>query len=87
MPRFLISTHYTRYDWRLFALNFAALVCVLFPKLPSVSRNYSVAQVSTDDLASSTTLPIVPIGAQHGSSTYTHAFQTCDTSKNQVKVL
>jgi hypothetical protein len=35
--RFLISTHYTRYDWRLFGLNFAALVFVLFPKLPSVS--------------------------------------------------
>ncbi|TXT15985.1 hypothetical protein VHUM_00488 [Vanrija humicola] len=34
---FLISTHYTRYDYTLFALNFAALVFVLFPKLPIVS--------------------------------------------------
>ena len=36
LPRFLISTHYTRYDYTLFALNFAALVLVLFPKLPVV---------------------------------------------------
>ena len=35
--RFLISTHYTRYDYILFALNFAATVFVLFPKLPIVS--------------------------------------------------
>lgn len=35
---FLISTHYTRYDYSLFALNFAALVCVLFPKLPVFHR-------------------------------------------------
>ncbi|ORY30585.1 ORMDL family-domain-containing protein [Naematelia encephala] len=35
---FLISTHYTRYDYILFALNFAALVFVLFPKLPGVSN-------------------------------------------------
>ena len=34
--RFLISTHYTKYDYILFALNFAALVFVLFPKLPVV---------------------------------------------------
>lgn len=33
---FLISTHYTKYDYTLFGLNFAALVFVLFPKLPSV---------------------------------------------------
>ncbi|KAL1413106.1 sphingolipid homeostasis protein orm1 [Vanrija albida] len=35
---FLISTHYTRYDYTLFALNFAALVFVLFPKLPILHR-------------------------------------------------
>jgi hypothetical protein len=34
---FLISTHYTRYDYTLFALNFSALLFVLFPKLPIVS--------------------------------------------------
>ncbi|WVN89870.1 uncharacterized protein L203_105100 [Cryptococcus depauperatus CBS 7841] len=34
---FLISTHYTRYDYVLFALNFVALIFVLFPKLPIVS--------------------------------------------------
>jgi hypothetical protein len=36
-PSFLISTHYTKYDPVLFTLNFAALVFVLFPKLPIVS--------------------------------------------------
>ncbi|OWZ70351.1 hypothetical protein J008_06676 [Cryptococcus neoformans] len=35
---FLISTHYTRYDYVLFALNFAALIFVLFPKLPVLHR-------------------------------------------------
>ncbi|KAK6907797.1 hypothetical protein I203_101798 [Kwoniella mangroviensis CBS 8507] len=35
---FLISTHYTRYDYILFVLNFAALVFVLFPKLPILHR-------------------------------------------------
>ncbi|WVR06551.1 hypothetical protein IAU60_003582 [Kwoniella sp. DSM 27419] len=35
---FLISTHYTRYDYTLFALNFAALIFVLFPKLPLLHR-------------------------------------------------
>ncbi|KAL7420487.1 sphingolipid homeostasis protein orm1 [Cryptotrichosporon argae] len=35
---FLISTHYTRYDYVLFALNFAATVFVLFPKLPILHR-------------------------------------------------
>lgn len=37
--RFLISTHYTRYDYVLFALNFAALIFVLFPKLPVVRQH------------------------------------------------
>ncbi|WVQ65316.1 uncharacterized protein L199_003492 [Kwoniella botswanensis] len=35
---FLISTHYTKYDYILFVLNFAALVFVLFPKLPILHR-------------------------------------------------
>ncbi|RSH88487.1 uncharacterized protein EHS24_001032 [Apiotrichum porosum] len=35
---FLISTHYTRYNYTLFALNFSALVFVLFPKLPILHR-------------------------------------------------
>lgn len=35
--RFLISTHYVKYDPRLFFINFAACVFVLFPKLPAVS--------------------------------------------------
>jgi len=37
-PRFLISTHYVKYDPKLFFINFAACVFVLFPKLPAVSR-------------------------------------------------
>ncbi|WWC62832.1 uncharacterized protein I303_105430 [Kwoniella dejecticola CBS 10117] len=36
--KFLISTHYTKYDYTLFGLNFAALVFVLFPKLPVLHR-------------------------------------------------
>lgn len=35
--RFLISTHYSNYDYTLFAINFTALMVVLFPKLPIVS--------------------------------------------------
>ncbi|OCF37280.1 hypothetical protein I316_01189 [Kwoniella heveanensis BCC8398] len=35
---FLISTHYTKYDYTLFCLNFAALIFVLFPKLPVLHR-------------------------------------------------
>jgi hypothetical protein len=35
--RFLISTHYSNYDYNLFAINFTALIVVLFPKLPIVS--------------------------------------------------
>jgi hypothetical protein len=39
--RFLISTHYVKYDPRLFFINFAACVFVLFPKLPAVSHSLS----------------------------------------------
>jgi hypothetical protein len=35
-PSFLISTHYSRYNPAVFALNFLALVIVLIPKLPMV---------------------------------------------------
>lgn len=35
---FLISTHYVKYDPRLFFINFAACVFVLFPKLPALHR-------------------------------------------------
>ncbi len=37
LARFLISTHYTKYDPLLFGINFAACLFVLFPKLPIVS--------------------------------------------------
>ncbi|EIW67708.1 hypothetical protein TREMEDRAFT_45200 [Tremella mesenterica DSM 1558] len=48
---FLISTHYTRYDYILFALNFAALCFVLFPKLPILHRlrfHFLPASTNTD---------------------------------------
>ncbi|CAO1624252.1 unnamed protein product [Parajaminaea phylloscopi] len=35
---FLMSTHYTRYNLSLFALNFSATLIVLFPKLPILHR-------------------------------------------------
>jgi len=35
---FLISTHYTHYNPWLFAINFTALLVVLFPKLPQLHR-------------------------------------------------
>lgn len=35
---FLISTHYTKYNLGLFALNFGATVFVLCPKLPILHR-------------------------------------------------
>jgi hypothetical protein len=50
--RFLISTHYTKYDLVLFGLNFVALVFVLFPKLPIVRaflRHTNSACLQTPD--------------------------------------
>ncbi len=35
---FLISTHYTHYDFTMFMINFLATVAVILPKLPAVSR-------------------------------------------------
>ncbi|KAF9057849.1 ORMDL family-domain-containing protein [Panaeolus papilionaceus] len=37
---FLASTHYTNYDPWLFAINISALVFVLIPKLPQVSKSH-----------------------------------------------
>ncbi len=34
---FLLSTHYTHYDFTYFTINFLALLGVVIPKLPSVS--------------------------------------------------
>ncbi len=34
---FLISTHYTHYDFTMFMINFLATVAVILPKLPAVS--------------------------------------------------
>jgi len=38
---FLLSTHYTHYDFAYFTINFLAVLGVVIPKLPSVSYNYS----------------------------------------------
>ena len=36
---FLLSTHYTHYDLTYFTINFLAVLAVVIPKLPFVSRN------------------------------------------------
>ena len=38
---FLLSTHYTHYDFAYFTINFLAVLGVVIPKLPSVSYNSS----------------------------------------------
>ena len=45
--RFLLSTHYTHYNPWVFAVNFSALLFVLFPKLPIV-RGLSPIQTGAD---------------------------------------
>jgi hypothetical protein len=55
--RFLISTHYVKYNFLLFGINFAACVFVLFPKLPVVSvgslrRRYGTLIISYTTAAS-----------------------------------
>ena len=40
---FLLSTHYTHYDFTYFTINFLAVLGVVIPKLPSVSPLLSVA--------------------------------------------
>nr|ODN92369.1 hypothetical protein L204_05468 [Cryptococcus depauperatus CBS 7855] len=54
---FLISTHYTRYDYVLFALNFVALIFVLFPKLPILHRLRFHFAVSND-------IPVTPVASR-----------------------
>lgn len=39
---FLLSTHYTNYDIKMFGVNLFALFIVLIPKLPMVSRSFVV---------------------------------------------
>jgi hypothetical protein len=58
--RFLISTHYVKYDPRLFFINFAACVFVLFPKLPAVSLSLSFPQSSKTGCLSGAELTILP---------------------------
>ena len=80
--RFLISTHYVKYDPKLFFINFAACVFVLFPKLPAVSRPDSHRQrsraltrkFSRPSLsAPSTTIPFHPAREQVFAFERSHA--------------
>jgi hypothetical protein len=41
---FLLSTHYTHYDFTYFTINFLAVLGVIIPKLPSVSPEWIVFQ-------------------------------------------
>ena len=41
---FLLSTHYTHYGLTYFTINFLAVLAVVIPKLPSVSRDLAVCQ-------------------------------------------
>lgn len=45
---FLLSTHYTHYDLTYFSINFLALMAVVLPKLPLVSRLSSMTKIPTD---------------------------------------
>ncbi|WWC70995.1 uncharacterized protein I206_104948 [Kwoniella pini CBS 10737] len=70
--KFLISTHYTKYDYTLFGLNFAALVFVLFPKLPVLHRlRFHFAVPDTDSaptpLASRPPSPFLDKGSRMSS--------------------
>jgi len=56
---FLISTHYTRYDPWLFAVNFSALVFVLFPKLPQLHR-HRIRLMASEDTVSGVATPLGP---------------------------
>ena len=40
---FLLSTHYTHYDLTYFTINFLAVLAVVIPKLPFVSRTSSLS--------------------------------------------
>lgn len=47
---FLLSTHYTHYDFAFFTINFLAVLAVVIPKLPSViqpDRKGTILQVLT----------------------------------------
>ena len=43
---FLLSTHYTHYDLAYFIINFLAVLAVIIPKLPFVSCNRGLIQLS-----------------------------------------
>jgi hypothetical protein len=56
---FLISTHYSNYDYNLFAINFTALIVVLFPKLPILHRQ-RIHFLQQDPVTPSTSRPPSP---------------------------
>lgn len=56
---FLMSTHYVKYDPKLFFINFAACVFVLFPKLPALHRlRFHFTPLETKPLVSNGATPI-----------------------------
>ncbi|MCJ1307661.1 hypothetical protein MMC25_001308 [Agyrium rufum] len=42
---FLLSTHYTHYDFAYFTINFLAVLAVIIPKLPSLSKSKSCTYI------------------------------------------
>jgi len=58
---FLASTHYTHYNPWLFAINFTALVLVLFPKLPQLHRQR--VRFLTHEDKSGVATPVTPSGS------------------------
>lgn len=76
---FLVSTHYTRYNLALFALNFTVTLLVLFPKLPILHRlRFKVFPSSHSNFAngfnspypSRPNTPAVPESHSRGGGTY-----------------
>jgi hypothetical protein len=61
---FLVSTHYTNYNPWLFAINFTALVLVLFPKLPQLHRQRFRFLPPPEDVSGFATpiTPGIPLG-------------------------
>lgn len=76
---FLISTHYTRFNLALFALNFVACIIVIFPKLPILDRlrfkvlpgmRSNFASGANSPYPSRPNTPAVPESHSRGGSAY-----------------
>ena len=55
---FLLSTHYTHYDLTYFIINFLALMAVVVPKLPWVSKMGKIFQKGNNTIANLSTRAI-----------------------------